>query len=198
MGLHYHPKVHVQGWGMFRNEPDPKDEVCDVFSEHKTLKYTENAAPRHWNVPDCVDESETPILRLEDLIYDVSWDWLMPVVDKINNEIIPDKEEEFPDTTSVNDPKSWKYWSYRHIKLSTDIEQVYDDVVSFIKCYNNTLYNYVVITEDGVGMVVDHDEWYWWPGIKTTMTDEQIDDMDSFREACNELMQKVGVSKWVN
>lgn len=48
--------------------------------------------------------------------------------------------------------------------------------------------NYVVMTKDGVGIVVDKKEWSQCvPNlIKTTMTDEQTSSMVNFRKACED------------
>jgi len=56
----------------------------------------------------------------EQLQYDTSWDWLMPVVAKITN------------TTPMN--QSWYDIKYR--LLDADIDAVYKRVVEFIKWYN--------------------------------------------------------------
>lgn len=82
-GLFFHPDIHLQDWGTFRGEPDPLDRVASVWSKHEILEYWENDAPSHWNLPPVVNTSNTPII--EELEYNSSWDWLMPVIEKIES-----------------------------------------------------------------------------------------------------------------
>ena len=51
--------------------------------------------------------------------------------------------------------------------------------------------NYVMITKDGVGIVVDKKEWETYSPnlIKTTMSDEQIKDMNTFINECGEYIK---------
>lgn len=58
-----------------------------------------------------------------DLKYNTSWDWLMPVVEKINSDIHYNESKE-----------------YRHLmslKITTNIKVLYKAIVEFIKWYNN-------------------------------------------------------------
>ena len=73
--------------------------------------------------------------EVDELQYHTSWDWLMLVVEKCN-EIQWAKEKEFPDYKNIDDATGWRAWSYHHVGLSTNIEQVYKNVVRFIKWYN--------------------------------------------------------------
>lgn len=75
------------------------------------------------------------IRQKEELEYDTSWDWLMPVVEKCE-QINDEKQKQFPEYKSLDDPTGWRAWSYRHITLSTNINRVHEDVVEFIKFYN--------------------------------------------------------------
>jgi len=72
---------------------------------------------------------------LDDLKFNISWDWLMPVVEKCH-EITDKKQRQFPESKDLDDPTGWRAWSYRRIELSTDIGLVFNDVVEFIKWYN--------------------------------------------------------------
>ena len=56
-----------------------------------------------------------------ELSYNVSWDWLMPVVQKVSS--LCDEPCELD--------------NMKHALLTGDIESVYDDVVEFIKQYND-------------------------------------------------------------
>lgn len=58
--------------------------------------------------------------------YDTSWDWLMPVVEKILK------------TTEPLNGKGWS-WEYKNLeqtRIGNSIEYVYARVVEFIKWYN--------------------------------------------------------------
>lgn len=67
--------------------------------------------------------------------YDTSWDWLMPVVEKIE-ELCIQMEAMYPEDKHLDDPTGWRAWNYRRISLSVNIESVYKQVVEFIKWYN--------------------------------------------------------------
>ena len=58
---------------------------------------------------------------LDELHYHTSWDWLMPVVQKVSS--LCDEPYELD--------------NMKHALLTGDIESVYDDVVEFIKTYND-------------------------------------------------------------
>jgi len=67
--------------------------------------------------------------------YSSDWDWLMPVVEKWNN-LVSDKQKEFPESKSVDDPTGWKAWSYRAITHIQPIDLVYARLIRGIKWYN--------------------------------------------------------------
>jgi len=52
-----------------------------------------------------------------------SWDWLMPVIQKI-------------DLLNQQDPISLENYDVAYMPLSTPINEVYEDVIEFIKWYN--------------------------------------------------------------
>ena len=65
--------------------------------------------------------SEADVQDLENLKYDTSWDWLMPVLDKVKKiRCLPDEHDE----------------SFSWVCKSSDIEAEYNAVVEFIKTYN--------------------------------------------------------------
>lgn len=70
------------------------------------------------------------------LKFDTSWDWIMPVVEKIEQIIDSKMKELGPEITDLNDPKGWRAWDYQRIDLSTKIDEVYKSVIEFIKWYN--------------------------------------------------------------
>ena len=67
-----------------------------------------------------VYEDDTPSLELPP--YHMSWDWIMPVLKKINSEISPNTRG---------------LWRMIINPTEYDIENVYAQVVEFIKEYNN-------------------------------------------------------------
>lgn len=76
--------------------------------------------------------------------YHKSWDWIMPVVKKIDticsergSELSNKSMEQEHLENKLDNPKHWKNWSYHYVKIYTiDIDIVYNDVVEFIKWYN--------------------------------------------------------------
>ena len=59
--------------------------------------------------------------NVDDLKYDISWDWLMPVVQKCFD---------------TQQPSEGQHYFINESLLTMDIEVVYDRVVEFIKQYN--------------------------------------------------------------
>jgi hypothetical protein len=60
-----------------------------------------------------------------ELSYNVSWDWLMPVVD----EIIKSRDKQNAD---------WDLTDFKYGLQSTNIDMLYKAVIEFIKTYNKT------------------------------------------------------------
>ena len=80
---------------------------------------------------------------LPEMKYHTSWDWLMPVVVKVNK-ICSDngrplsnrsREQEHLENP-LDNPLHWKSWSYHSVSLSTDINKVWKNVMDFIHWYN--------------------------------------------------------------
>ena len=71
------------------------------------------------------NQNEDDVFHIDDMLFDSSWDWLMPIVDKCF-----DIHLEHSDDLSflLNDAL-----------LTTNIDEVYRAVVEFIKYYNKTL-----------------------------------------------------------
>jgi hypothetical protein len=65
----------------------------------------------------------------------IGWSEIMPVVEKINN-VITDKQKEFPAYLDLDDPKGWRAWSYRAIPHIQPIGIIYQKAIDFIKWYN--------------------------------------------------------------
>tara|TARA_R110002126_G_scaffold8452_1_gene40049 strand:- start:87 stop:371 length:285 start_codon:yes stop_codon:yes gene_type:complete len=59
---------------------------------------------------------------VDDLKYDASWDWLMPVLKKINLHLHPD---------------TYGLWRMINVPTEYTIEEVHAQVVEFIKTYND-------------------------------------------------------------
>lgn len=91
----------------------------------KQLPQFSSVGPKKWTT--------VPFQRWK---YHESWDWLMPVVVRCH-ELGDAEEQKFPEAKDLDDPTGWKAWSYRRVGLSTDINQVYTNVVNFIKWHNS-------------------------------------------------------------
>jgi hypothetical protein len=75
----------------------------------------------------------------DQFLYDKSWDWLMPVVEKWNN-ISKKKQAVLSDYyLDLDNPDGWRAWSYRWVHLTTDINYVYDKLLESIKWYNESI-----------------------------------------------------------
>ena len=68
-------------------------------------------------------------LALDDLKYHSSWDWLMPVVDKIKILVMED------DSDKLYNSEEWD--NITHTLVQIEIKSVYQAVVEFIKNQNN-------------------------------------------------------------
>lgn len=118
----------------------------EIIAEFMGLKLDRatSGGNRLWNMhglPDfCnqigISENRLRVFYASDLEFDKSWDWLMPVVVRCH-ELGDAEEQKFPEAKDLDDPTGWKAWSYRRVGLSTDINQVYTNVVNFIKWYNS-------------------------------------------------------------
>ncbi len=81
---------------------------------------------------------------LTNLRYQFSWDWLIPVLIKIedihyNLHTNEEKQELFEEILSLQDPRTGNintlYWN-NTIKIPLDINKVYADCITFIHWYN--------------------------------------------------------------
>lgn len=73
--------------------------------------------------------------------YAESWDWLMPVVEKIGKlyeKAFPSNEEFIKRIMAHNDPIDKEYVDVISISVCTPISEVYEATVKFIKWYNKT------------------------------------------------------------
>lgn len=141
MGYFCHENVYVQDWGRFRGEPDPISRKTTVFSKHETLAYEACDAPSHWNLPDVIDGYKTEFV--EELLFHSSWDWLMPVIRKINGlgkEYSLAIFKNYVSCTVEKGGKFYKDFSYSHAEYITaeqdDITAVFKLVVHFVEWYN--------------------------------------------------------------
>ena len=81
--------------------------------------YVGTETPFGWQYPDCYPEHDY-LISVEDLKFNTSWDWLMPVVQKIGDE----------------------YYNTPFNKLNNEVniwtlEDTYNAVVEFIKEYSD-------------------------------------------------------------
>lgn len=88
----------------------------------------------------CVHSKHDDIDKWEmgELKYHEDWNLLIPVVIKCHSLGI-EKQKIFEDDLGLDDPAGWRAWSYRHIKLTTNIDYVYKCVIDFISFYNSSL-----------------------------------------------------------
>ena len=70
------------------------------------------------------------VLDVSDTKYHESWDWLIPVIKKIDSYAC--EEMDFSDYDDYRN----KYVFIHNISLHNDIREVYNQVVEFIKQYN--------------------------------------------------------------
>jgi|TARA_R110002012_G_scaffold271536_3_gene456722 hypothetical protein len=73
---------------------------------------------------------EQGTFELDELQYHESWDWLIPVIKKIDSYAC--EEMDFSDYDDYRN----KYVFIHNISLHNDIREVYNQVVEFIKQYN--------------------------------------------------------------
>ena len=83
MGLTFHDNIEVTGYSN-TTEPYIVNEKITAWSEHQVLAYKESDCPSHQEQNDIVDECQTPLIR--ELHYHDRWNWLMSVVEKIEQE----------------------------------------------------------------------------------------------------------------
>ena len=88
---------------------------------------------RHVSFPD-IKIKEVGIVSnnrsVEDLHYNTSWDWLMPVVEKIKILVMEDDSDE------LYNSEEWD--NITHTLVQIEIKSVYQAVVEFINEYNKT------------------------------------------------------------
>ena len=81
------------------------------------------------NLPHTIDNT------FDTLEFNTSWDWLMPVVEKI--EELSSEQDEIVDYFQGDpDPSIW-FSGYGKICMHADISKVYETLVEFINWYNN-------------------------------------------------------------
>lgn len=85
-------------------------------------------------------ESASRIVLPHQLKYSYSWDWLMPVVEKIAglyHAAFPGNEEFIRRVLAHEEPIDGPYMDVIAIPMNTSIDEVYKAIVSFIKWYNS-------------------------------------------------------------
>src|SRR5690606_8408486 len=82
------------------------------------------------DIEDCyVEEPNTSMITfyLEDAVYHKSWDWLMPVLEKVMTECFELEEESDKDLIE---------WFYCIRDFIPDINRTYSAIIEFIEWYN--------------------------------------------------------------
>jgi len=69
--------------------------------------------------------------------YNESWDWLMPVVIRCET-MVSEKINSLPDERDcdIDNPSCWRAWDYRRVRLSSNIEDTYKQIVDLIDWFN--------------------------------------------------------------
>lgn len=82
------------------------------------------------------DDPHTDAYEMSRLEYDQSWDWLMPVIQKIDD--LHDSNIDYdPEKIAKGDwPKDDEYIDVIALPMNTSIFETYNAVVEFIKWYN--------------------------------------------------------------
>ena len=91
--------------------------------------------------PDSSDKRKRGIFMgyHDGLEYDTSWDWLMPVVEKIGElykKAFPTNEIFIQKILAHEDPIEKEYIDVISTSICTPISEVYTEVIKFIKWYN--------------------------------------------------------------
>lgn len=115
---------------MIWNDPDPIE-----GNDYRVVYFKElcdRTALIQYGVGEINSEAEVFLSELEDinLKYHTSWDWLIPVMKKIDS--IANEEMDFSDYDDYRE----KYVFIRDITLCNDILDAYNQVIEFIKWYN--------------------------------------------------------------
>tara|TARA_R100000315_G_scaffold8678_1_gene2817 strand:+ start:84 stop:446 length:363 start_codon:yes stop_codon:yes gene_type:complete len=100
--------------------------IAEFMGAVGTPKYN----PTEWDVyitgcldVDSDDENAQHFYTPDEMKYDTSWDWLMPVLKKI--------------TIGKLNPSNYRKWRMINTPTEYNIEEVYKAVVRFIKKYND-------------------------------------------------------------
>jgi hypothetical protein len=98
-----------------------------LIAEFMGFKLQDNPNERFYNKWIINSNAYGGRYSFEDFYFDTDWNWLMEVVDKIyQTDLYYDKYIDF-NSSMIDSGK---------IKLSTNIQNVYNQVVEFIKWYN--------------------------------------------------------------
>ena len=89
----------------------------------------------------CINRDNTGFFDFSDCAYQKSWDWLMPVVIACETLATEKINELANGPFEIDDPKSWRAWDYRRVRLSSNIDETYKQVVAFIEWCNKAKAN---------------------------------------------------------
>ena len=112
----------------------------ELIAEFMGLEHREETAvlQRRYLWTDGYRRLFHPVSKLR---FDTSWDWLMPVVEKIEklySDAFPSNEEFVRRILAKENPLDGPYMDVVGLPLSTSISEVHKAVVDFIKWYNQT------------------------------------------------------------
>jgi hypothetical protein len=112
------------------------NELFRDFMELEISKGVVYDTRTHYKIPYYHDSL---ISAIDDFRYHISWDWLMPVVEKIGKlyeEAFPKNDEFIRRIMAKEDPIDKEYIDVISTSIYTPIDEVYQIVVEFIKWHN--------------------------------------------------------------
>ena len=98
------------------------------MNNNKLIAEFMGMTPHHQDGDYLIDETKDEgyeAIHVDCFLYDSSWDWLMPVVEKIENDGL-DPHEMIDNSLRKNNQKRWR-----------SVEDTYNVAVYLIKIYNN-------------------------------------------------------------
>lgn len=87
--------------------------------------------PDCYNIPDEPVQWQVPAMK-----YHKSWDWLMPVIDKIDSMMPEIKMPRDLEALKNGTHEADNYMDILSLPMATKIDEVYKETIKFIKWYN--------------------------------------------------------------
>lgn len=142
MVKHKYNKIIAEFMGAKKTDKREKINPTYIFPSFSALKLEEEP---DYNGGYAVDLVLSKVWQLHDMQFNTSWDWLMPVVEKIES---LDYEERVTHTYTVEItgngtsilPSIWtgKRWLIRHNSRNRRLMNTYEAIIEFIERYNES------------------------------------------------------------